>query len=229
VRARLVRPRRASVPAGTGLSPDFLSADRSADLRRWVLAWALGAALLVGGGTPAPPPAPPAGPPPAAPVEVTAVPPLAAARPVHLRIPAIDVDSTLVELGLQADGTLQVPVDGTTAGWFTGSPAPGQLGPAILAAHVDWNNRPGVFSHLRELQRGDEVDVVRGDGTTARFEVLEVEQYPKTAFPSARVYGDIDHAGLRLITCGGDFDRAARSYRDNVVVYAGLVGAVPRS
>jgi hypothetical protein len=84
-----------------------------------------------------------------------------------------------------------------------------------------------VFSGRRDLERGDEVDVDRLDGTTARFEVLAVEQYPKDAFPTERVYGDVDHAGLRLITCGGDFDRTARSYRDNVVVYAGLVGSAP--
>jgi sortase (surface protein transpeptidase) len=219
----LLRPR--GRPAGTAQSPDFLGADRSADVRRWVLAAALGAALLAGGVTPAP--APPTGPPPAAPSEVVATPPLAAARPVRLRIPAIEVDSTLVDLGLQPDGSLQVPVDGSAAGWFTGSPEPGEIGPAVLAAHVDWNRRPGVFFHLRDLRRGDDVEVDREDGTTARFAVLEVEQYPKDAFPTERVYGDIDHAGLRLITCGGAFDRAARSYRDNVVVYAGLVGAEP--
>jgi sortase (surface protein transpeptidase) len=186
----------------------------------------LGASIVLGGCA-APTPAPPPGPPPAAPAEVTATPPLAAARPVRIRIPSIEVDSALVDLGLQADGTLQVPTDGTAAGWFTGSPAPGQIGPAVIAAHVDWDHRPGVFFRLRDLGRGDEVDVDRQDGTTARFEVLEVEQYPKDAFPTERVYGDIDHAGLRLITCGGEFDRAARSYRDNVVVYAGLVGSSP--
>ena len=109
-------------------------------------------------------------------------------------------------------------------GWFTGSPTPDEHGPAVIAAHVDWNHAPGVFFHLRDLEPGAEVAVDRADGTTARFEVLEVEQYPKDAFPTERVYGDIDHAGLRLITCGGSFDRTARSYRDNVVVYAGLVG-----
>jgi sortase (surface protein transpeptidase) len=186
----------------------------------------LGGTLVLGGGA-RPTPAPPTGPPPAAPVEVTSTPALAAAHPVRIRIPELDVDSALVDLGLQADGSLQVPVDGSAAGWFTGSPTPGQAGPAILAAHVDWNHRPGPFSQIRYLHRGDEVDVDRQDGVTARFEVLEVEQYPKDAFPTDRVYGDIDHAGLRLITCGGDFDRAARSYRDNMVVYAGLIGSTP--
>jgi sortase (surface protein transpeptidase) len=170
-------------------------------------------------------PAPVAGPPPVAPVQVTSTPALAAAPPVRIRIPAIGVDSALIGLGLQADGTLQVPADGSVAGWFTGAPTPGEHGPAVIAAHVDWNHAPGVFFRLRDLDRGDEVAVVRADGSTARFVVLAVERYPKDAFPTERVYGDIDHAGLRLITCGGSFDRAARSYRDNVVVYAGLVGS----
>ena len=170
-------------------------------------------------------PDPPAGPPPAASADVLAAAPLAAAPPVRVRIPAIEVDSALIGLGLAADGTLQVPADGSVAGWFTGAPTPGERGPAVIAAHVDWNHAPGVFFRLRDLEPGDDVSVDRADGTTARFVVLGVEQYPKDAFPTERVYGDVDHAGLRLITCGGSFDRAARSYRDNVVVYAGLVGS----
>ena len=185
---------------------------------------ALGVCLLLAccSGT-ATTPDPPAGPPPAASADVLAAAPLAAAPPVRVRIPAIEVDSALIGLGLAADGTLQVPADGSVAGWFTGAPTPGERGPAVIAAHVDWNHAPGVFFRLRDLEPGDDVSVARADGTTARFVVLGVEQYPKDAFPTERVYGDVDHAGLRLITCGGSFDRAARSYRDNVVVYAGLV------
>lgn len=185
----------------------------------------LGVGLLLACGSGGSPAVPVAGPPPAAPAQVTTTPAMAAAPPVRVRIPAIEVDSALIGLGLQGDGTLQVPADGSVAGWFTGAPTPGQYGPAVLAAHVDWNRAPGVFFRLRDLEPGDEVDVDRADGSTARFVVIGVEQYPKDAFPTERVYGDIDHAGLRLITCGGAFDRAERSYRDNVVVYAGLVGS----
>ena len=110
-------------------------------------------------------------------------PALAAAPPVRIRISAIGVDSALIALGLAADGTLQVPVDGSVAGWFTGSPTPGEHGPAVIAAHVDWNHAPGVFFHLRDLEPGAEVAVDRADGTTARFEVLEVEQYPEGRVP----------------------------------------------
>jgi hypothetical protein len=145
-----------------------------------------------------------------------------AATPVRLQIPTIGVDSTLIGLGLQADGTLEVPSAGFPAGWYTGSPTPGELGPAIIAGHVDWAGRPGVFSELRDLTPDDEIVIVRQDGSTARFRVSRVERFDKEAFPTQAVYGDLDHAGLRLITCGGEFDRQARRYRDNVVVFAEL-------
>lgn len=142
--------------------------------------------------------------------------------PVRLRVPSIGVDTSLMELGLQRDGTMEVPPDGEIAGWYTKAPTPGELGPAVIAAHVDWKGDPGTCYELDELAPGDGVSVERQDGTTAKFVVTKVEQHPKDAFPTDAVYGDIDHAGLRLITCGGDFDEEARSYRDNIIAYARL-------
>jgi sortase (surface protein transpeptidase) len=150
---------------------------------------------------------------------------MAAAAPVRLQIPAIGVDSELMGLGLQADGTLEVPPGGFPAGWYTGAPTPGELGPAIIAGHVDWGGEPGVFFDLRDLASGDEIAITRQDGSTARFRVTGVERFDKDEFPTQAVYGDLDHAGLRLITCGGDFDRQARSYVDNLVVFAELTGS----
>lgn len=148
---------------------------------------------------------------------------LARSTPVRVRMPAIGVDSSLMQLGLQKDGSLEVPPTGFPAGWFTGGPTPGELGPAVIAGHVDWNGRPGVFYDLRSTRVGDEVDVVRNDGTVAAFRVTRVAQYAKDAFPTALVYGNVNHAALRLITCGGQFDRTARSYTDNIVVFADLI------
>jgi sortase (surface protein transpeptidase) len=145
--------------------------------------------------------------------------------PVRLLIPAIGVDSDLMELGLQADGSLEVPPTGFPAGWFTGAPAPGATGPAVLAGHVDWEGSPGVFYDLRLLEPADEITVTRTDGSSVVFAVTSVEQFDKDAFPTAAVYGELDHPGLRLITCGGAFDRGARSYTDNIVVFADLVPA----
>jgi hypothetical protein len=150
-----------------------------------------------------------------------------ASTPVRLRIPAIGVDTGLMQLGLQSDGSLEVPPEGFPAGWYTEAPTPGELGPAIIAGHVDWDGSPGVFFALRDLTPGTEIAVEREDGSTALFQVQSVEQFAKGAFPTNAVYADLDHAGLRLITCGGSFDRSARSYSDNIVVFAALSSSRP--
>ena len=143
-------------------------------------------------------------------------------EPIRLRIPAIGVNSSLMELGLQSDGSLEVPPDAVPAGWFTGSPTPGELGPAIIAGHVRWNGTPGVFEHLTDLKVDDVVDIARQDGTTAGFRVTRIEHFAKSAFPTDAVYGNIPRAGLRLITCGG-LDPDTNNYEENVVVFAVLV------
>jgi hypothetical protein len=156
---------------------------------------------------------------PAGPVPVGAVP--VGAVPVGLAIPAIGVDErTLVMLGRNPDGSLQVPSDYARAGWFTGGPVPGRPGPSVIAGHVDSRAGPAVFFRLRELRAGDVVTVRMSDGGQLPFRVDGVRQYPKANFPTAAVYGPVPGAALRLITCGGSFDRTVRSYRDNVVVYA---------
>jgi Sortase domain len=155
--------------------------------------------------------------------------PMARSAPVRVQIPAIGVDSALIQLGLRADGSLQVPPSGFPAGWYTGAPTPGELGPAILAGHVDWGGQPGVFYHLRDLQPDAQVTVTRQDGSAAVFRVTQVKEYPKDKFPSDVVYGDLDHAGLRLITCGGSFDRQTRNYDDNIVAFADLLTTHPAS
>lgn len=148
---------------------------------------------------------------------------LAESRPQRLRIPKIDVDAAgLLDLGLKPDGSMEVPPDGSTVGWYTESPTPGERGPAVLAAHVDWDGEEGAFYDLRELLPGDAVMVDRADGTTALFRVYRVEQYPKDRFPSDAVYGNVPDAQLRLITCGGEVDTEQGGYRDNIVVYARL-------
>jgi sortase (surface protein transpeptidase) len=157
---------------------------------------------------------------PAAPVGAAV---MTASAPVRVQIPAIGVDSGLLTLGLRDDRTMEVPPDGESAGWYSGAPTPGELGPSIIVGHVDWAGTEGVFYDLRDLEPADEVTVTRADGSTAVFRVSRVEQFRKSEFPTDAVYGDLDHAALRLITCGGSFDRQARSYVDNIVVFADLV------
>ncbi|WP_233517940.1 class F sortase [Geodermatophilus marinus] len=147
-----------------------------------------------------------------------------ASAPVRVQIPALGVTSRIMELGLERDGSMEVPPGAYPVGWYGGSPNPGQLGPSVLAGHVDWEGEPGAFYGLRELVPGDTVVIDRADGTVATFRVDRVEKYPKDDFPTEGVYGDIDHAGLRLITCGGSFDEDTGEYLDNVIVFAHLTG-----
>ncbi len=151
---------------------------------------------------------------------------LAASRPVSLTIPSIGVHSTtLVDLGYTKDGELEVPKDFDLPGWFTPGPTPGQFGPAVIAGHVDSKAGPAVFYRLGALKAGDRVTVGRADGSTATFRVDRVARYAKDAFPTAEVYGNTtNRAELRLITCGGTFDRRTGHYVDNVVAYAHLTG-----
>ncbi|WP_410637888.1 class F sortase [Amycolatopsis sp. lyj-346] len=148
---------------------------------------------------------------------------LPAAEPASLTIPAIGVRAEgITDLGLAPDGVLEVPGDATTVGWFTGAPSPGEIGPAVLAAHVDYKHVPGAFSRLKELRPGEQAMVGRVDGRTAVFTVYRVDRYPKATFPTDQVYGDTPAPELRLITCGGAFDRDSGNYLDNVVAYARL-------
>ncbi len=146
------------------------------------------------------------------------------AQPVLLTIPAIGVRTKLVDLGLNSNGTLQVPASTAVAGWYTGSPRPGAIGAAVIAGHVDSRAGLGVFFWLRTLRPGDRVYIGRSDGTTVVFTVTSVQMYAKDQFPTASVYGSVPDAELRLITCGGTFDRSLGSYLSNVVVFARLTG-----
>lgn len=147
--------------------------------------------------------------------------------PVSLSIPAIDVSSDLITLGLATDGTLEVPQPGPDydkAAWFDGSPRPGAQGPAVIEGHVDSAaDGPSVFYELGALAVGDRIDVAREDGSVVTFQVNDVRAYPKDEFPTLEVYGNTAGPELRLITCGGPFDSTAGSYVDNTVVFASMV------
>jgi sortase (surface protein transpeptidase) len=140
-------------------------------------------------------------------------------RPERLRIASIGVDSPLEDLALNADGTLQAPKEFAHAGWYAKGTLPGEVGPAVIAGHVDSKTGPAVFFRLRDLKQGAIVEVTRA-GAPVKFKVLAVRKYPKAQFPTDEVYGPTPNAQLRLITCGGAFDQSRRSYVDNIVVYA---------
>lgn len=144
----------------------------------------------------------------------------AVADPVRLRIAAVGIEAPLTGASLDGGAALLPPADAALAGWFTGGPRPGEVGPAVVTGHVDWSGRPGALDGLAAVEPGDEVLVDRTDGTVARFSVTRVERHDKAAFPGDRVYAPTPAAELRLITCGGPFDHARGGYRDNVVVWA---------
>ena len=168
----------------------------------------------------APPPAPDA--PPPSPAGVPAAPTPA---PVSVSVPSIDVTSDLMRLGLNDDGTVEVPPLGPDdqAGWYEPGPEPGAVGPAVILGHVDSAEYgPGVFYDLGALVPGDPIEVTRDDGSVAVFVVDRVERHPKDDFPTIAVYGNTADPQLRLITCGGAFDSSAGSYEDNVIAFASL-------
>ena len=156
-------------------------------------------------------------------------PTLPRSKPVTLDIPSIGVHSVVQHLGLTADSALEAPAPGphyNEAAWYRYSPTPGSLGPAIILGHVDSAaDGPSVFFHLGELRSGDRVSITRADDSIAVFIVDEVRRYAKVKFPTEVVYGDIKHAGLRILTCGGAFDDTAGHYVDNIVVFASLIGS----
>ena len=143
--------------------------------------------------------------------------------PTRLLIPAIGVDTSVVALGKNHDGSAQVPSGTTYSSWYDLGPKPGQLGPAVILGHVDSYTGPGVFFRLRSLLPGDVITVQSGPKEFT-FEVSRLLTYPKAHFDTAAVFGPTPDAELRLITCGGPFDTSIGHYEDNIVVYAVLVG-----
>ncbi|MFB6483490.1 class F sortase [Streptomyces virginiae] len=150
---------------------------------------------------------------------------LARSAPQKISIPSLNVSSSLETLQQNADGTMQTPKDPALAGWYEPGPTPGSQGPAVIAGHVTWNGASAVFEKLKTMKGGDTIKVTRQDGKTVTFTVDRVAEYPKAEFPTLEVYKNIDHAGLRLVTCGGNFDPKKHYYDSNVVVYARMTGA----
>lgn len=144
--------------------------------------------------------------------------------PTHITVAAVGIDAPVTPVGKDEAGGIQMPptLDWTT-GWYTGSPSPGQKGPSIIVGHVDTYKGISVFWKLRDVKPGDEISILRADGKTVKYRVTELKQFEQANFPTKEVYGNIDHAGLRLITCGGTFVKATESYTQNTVVYADMI------
>lgn len=153
--------------------------------------------------------------------------PMPAATPVRVRIPSVRIDAPLTGLGLTEDGSLDVPppAKANVAGWYEDGVPPGAVGTALIVGHVDNEAGPAVFYPLGALKKGQAIDVDRADGRTAVFTVDAVEVYDDENFPDEKVYGPSDRPELRVLTCGGGYDRDAGGYQGNVVVFAHLTAA----
>jgi hypothetical protein len=152
--------------------------------------------------------------------------------PVSVAIPEIGVQSKLLRLGRNSDGTMQVPnlnTQANEAAWYKYSVTPGQVGTSVIEGHVDSYQGPAVFFRLGALKPGNRIDVTLADGTTAVFRVTGVREYAKDNYPANAIYGASDYAALRVITCGGDFDSATGHYLSSVVVFASLVSSTHAS
>ncbi len=143
-----------------------------------------------------------------------------AAPPRQVVIPSIGVDAPIIDLGLTADGALETPADFDVAGWWAGGSVADEVGPTVIVGHVDDHSGPAVFFRLRELEPGDAIIVIDDLGREQTFTVVDKGLYDKTSFPTERVYGASVMPTLRLVTCGGEFDRSERSYESNWVIYA---------
>ncbi len=146
-------------------------------------------------------------------------------EPVRLLIPKISVDAPFTDLAIAPTGQLEAPPadDVNLVGWHAEGVSPGETGTSIIAGHVDTATSPAVFVRLSELRKGDTFHVVRADGRKASFTVDSAETFDKKHFPDERVYDDTPQAQVRLITCAGDYDRKAREYTGNLVVFAHLI------
>ncbi len=193
------------------------------------LAAALGAAALIAMSSwprsAAPPTALAPAPATAVPAPAAATPRVPASPPVRVEIPGIGVRAKVMNLGLNPDGTLEVPPlsKADQTGWYERGAAPGTAGPTVIVGHVDTADGPAVFSRLGELRPGERVRVTRADGRIATFRLDALESVRKDAFPTQRVYGDVAYPAIRLITCGGDFDRTSGHYLNNTIAYGHLV------
>ncbi|MER6910647.1 class F sortase [Streptomyces sp. NPDC000594] len=157
--------------------------------------------------------------------------PVAPARPQRVEVPSLGISAAVVARGLDAAGAIDPPpyAMAQSVGWYGAGTQPGARGASLLVGHVDTETRPAVFYGLSAARPGAEVRVVRADGSVARFVVDDVQVFERDRFDARKVYGPRrdGRAELRLITCGGTFDRASGSYTSNVVVSAYLTGLKP--
>ena len=149
---------------------------------------------------------------------------LAKGAPCRVVIPAIGVDAVVIKLGLRSNGTLEVPTIYSQTGWWSGGPKPGELGSTVIVGNVDSRNGPAVFYKLKQLKAGDTVTVARVKARPVRYVIEDIGEWQKSNFPSEIVYGASPLSEIRLITCGGAFNRSTGHYENNIIAFGRLIG-----
>lgn len=146
---------------------------------------------------------------------------VAPVRPTEIEVPSIGAKSSLIATGMDAQQhVLAPPVDQPMqASYFTGAPAPGEVGPALVLGHVNGGGRQGIFYRLKDVKKGDRILVTRSDGSVVTFEVHGIQQVPKMMFPWTQVLAPTPDAEIRLVTCTGTLDTSIHSYQDNLIVF----------
>ncbi|HEX5796859.1 MAG TPA: class F sortase [Candidatus Saccharimonadales bacterium] len=145
-------------------------------------------------------------------------------KPKHIKIDRVGIDYPVMEVGQKKDGTMETPpLFKDVTGWYKHGPSPGEVGPAIIVGHVDTYKGPSVFWRLRELKSGDVITVTREDKSVVRFKVTGLQQFEQNNFPTKKVYGNTKGSELRLITCGGTFNKQTLRYSENTVVFATII------
>jgi sortase (surface protein transpeptidase) len=146
---------------------------------------------------------------------------LSRSEPINISIPSINVQTGIHEVGLLENGSLETPqVMSGLVGWYEKSPTPGEIGPSVLVGHVDTYKGPSVFWNLGNLQNGDVIQIARVDNSIVEFIVTKKVVYDQSFFGTDEVYGNIEYAGLRVITCGGAYNHITGRYSHNTVIFA---------
>lgn len=140
--------------------------------------------------------------------------------PVRLKIPTINVDIALQQVGLAPDGTIDIPKSTDQVGWFNLGKRPGEIGSAVIDGHYGLENgKPSAFEDLNKLSKGDELYVQDADGTTVTFVVRELRSFDPSADTAAVFSSDDEKAHLNLITCEGVWNNVTKSYSQRLVVF----------
>jgi Sortase domain len=152
--------------------------------------------------------------------DISVLAPIPVAAPTRVIVEALNIDGPVVPVGVNADSQLDVPPDARTLVWYRYGPSPGAPGSAVIAGHLNWKGTNGLFARLDEMPVGATITVVYDDGSQKDFIVSTVELVDKPAVAVNGIFAREGEPVLRLITCGGEFEKAVRSYRSNVVVTA---------